>query len=118
MYIYYYTVRKWCEHGYTVAYEKTLEDLDQHFKHDEVFEERNFEEVEEDVQEVQEETVETQAVLEEESVPVAGIKFCYDYLDVYVCTCLYVCVHMYTYKQIHMCTYIYLYIRIYIDEFI
>ena len=28
------TVRKWCEHGYSVAYEKTLRDLRSHFKPD------------------------------------------------------------------------------------
>eukprot|EP00596_Hydrurales_sp_CCMP1899_P007368 CAMPEP_0119037554 /NCGR_PEP_ID=MMETSP1177-20130426/5987_1 /TAXON_ID=2985 /ORGANISM="Ochromonas sp, Strain CCMP1899" /LENGTH=186 /DNA_ID=CAMNT_0006998999 /DNA_START=182 /DNA_END=742 /DNA_ORIENTATION=+ len=60
------TVRKWCEHGYSVAYEKTLEDLDTHFKHEEeeIFEERNFEEVQEEIQENVEEVIE-EKVLEE-----------------------------------------------------
>lgn len=45
------TVRKWCEHGYNIAFSKTTEDLATHFKPDRREEEVQEEEEEEEVQE-------------------------------------------------------------------
>lgn len=59
------TVRKWCEHGYNVAFEKTREDLAAHFKADR----QRFEEpaaAEAEVQQQQPPSEETAAVAEEQ----------------------------------------------------
>lgn len=62
------TVRKWCEHGYNTAFEKTREDLLTHFKH--VAEEAPRDVEQEQEQQSQEEPVQAEAAAPmDEAVP-------------------------------------------------